>query len=156
MGVLVASSRPGTPFTTQRLEHEPPSRVEWTVENAGDGLTRVRLVHGNLDQSPLTWENVKDGWVWILDSMKTLLETGHPLPRVRDDESAHRAVTVLGGVSLVSAPSVTAQPTGVVSWRHLFCGDVASNLTDVSLSRPRLQHLGIRSRLSGGRSRCGS
>jgi hypothetical protein len=29
---------------------------------------------------------VKDGWVWILDSMKTLLETGNPLPRVRDYE----------------------------------------------------------------------
>jgi uncharacterized protein YndB with AHSA1/START domain len=69
------------------LAHEPPSRVEWTVENAGDGLTRVRLVHGNLENSPLTWENVKDGWVWILNSMKTLLETGQPLPRVREDEA---------------------------------------------------------------------
>jgi uncharacterized protein YndB with AHSA1/START domain len=76
------------------LEREPASRVEWTIERAGDGLTRVRLVHGNLEQSPLTWENVKDGWVWILDSMKTLLETGQPLPRVTEDEelaSADRA-----------------------------------------------------------------
>jgi hypothetical protein len=68
------------------LAHEPASRAEWTVENAGKGLTRVRLVHGNLEQSPLTWENVKDGWVWILNSMKTLLETGQPLPRVSEDE----------------------------------------------------------------------
>lgn len=68
------------------LAHEPASRVEWTVENAGKGLTRVRLVHGNLEQSPLTWENVKDGWVWILNSMKTLLETGQPLPRVSEEE----------------------------------------------------------------------
>ena len=75
------------------LEQEPPSRVEWTVENAGEGLTRVRLVHGDLDQSPLTWENVKDGWVWILDSMKTLLETGRPLPRVRDTASVAEAVS---------------------------------------------------------------
>jgi uncharacterized protein YndB with AHSA1/START domain len=67
------------------LDNEPPSRVEWTVESAGEGLTRVRLVHGNLEQSPLTWENVKDGWVWILDSLKTLLETGHPLPRVSEE-----------------------------------------------------------------------
>jgi hypothetical protein len=69
------------------LEQEPASRVEWTIEKAGDGLTRVRLVHGDLDQSPLTWENVKDGWVWILDGLKTLLETGRQLPRVREDES---------------------------------------------------------------------
>jgi uncharacterized protein YndB with AHSA1/START domain len=68
------------------LAHEPASRVEWTVEHAGKGLTRVGLVHGNLEQSPLTWENVKDGWVWILNSMKTLLETGQPLPRVSEDE----------------------------------------------------------------------
>ena len=68
------------------LEHEPPSRVEWTVESAGQGLTRVRLVHGNLEQSPLTWETVRDGLVWILDSMKTLLETGQPLPRVSEEE----------------------------------------------------------------------
>lgn len=60
--------------------------MEWTVENAGKGLTRVRLVHCNLEQSPLTWQNVKDGWVWILNSMKTLLETGQPLPRVSEEE----------------------------------------------------------------------
>jgi uncharacterized protein YndB with AHSA1/START domain len=75
------------------LSDEPPSLVEWTVEDAGEGLTLVRLVHSNLEQSPRTWENVKDGWVWILDSMKTLLETGHSLPRVRDDESVTEAVT---------------------------------------------------------------
>ena len=75
------------------LEQEPPSSVEWTIENAGDGLTRVRLVHGNLDQSPMTWENVRDGWVWILDSMMTLLETGHPLPRVRADENVTEVVS---------------------------------------------------------------
>jgi uncharacterized protein YndB with AHSA1/START domain len=75
------------------LEQEPPSRVEWIVENAGEGLTRVRLVHGNLEHSPLTWKNVKDGWVWILNSMKTLLETGQPPPRVRDDETVAEAVS---------------------------------------------------------------
>ena len=75
------------------LSAEPPSRVEWTVQDAGEGLTRVRLVHSNLEQSPRTWENVKDGWVRILDSLKTLLETGHPLPPVRDDESVSGAVS---------------------------------------------------------------
>ena len=62
------------------LAAEPPGRVEWTIEGVGDGLTRVRLVHGDLAYSPLTWAHVKDGWVWILDALKTLLETGHPLP----------------------------------------------------------------------------
>ena len=62
------------------LAAEPVSRVEWHVEPAGEGLTRVRLIHGDLAQSPKTWANVEHGWVWILDSMKSLLETGQPLP----------------------------------------------------------------------------
>ena len=39
------------------MAEEPPGRVEWTVQSAGDGLTRVRLVHGDLAFSPLTWAN---------------------------------------------------------------------------------------------------
>jgi uncharacterized protein YndB with AHSA1/START domain len=62
------------------LAAEPVSRVEWHVEPAGEGLTRVRLVHGDLALSPKTWASVERGWVWILDGMKTLLETGTPLP----------------------------------------------------------------------------
>ncbi len=63
------------------VTHEPASRVEWQVESAGEGLTRLRLVHTDLAQSPKTWALVEHGWVWILDSLKTLLETGSPLPR---------------------------------------------------------------------------
>ena len=62
------------------LEAEPPSRVEWTLQEVAPGLTWLRLRHGDLAASPLTWANVKDGWVWILDCLKTLLETGAPLP----------------------------------------------------------------------------
>ena len=112
------------------LAHEPPSRVEWTVENAGDGLTRVRLVHGNLEHSPLTWENVKDGWVWILNSMKTLLETGHPLPRVREDETVAEAAILIRFNSdlIVSVAPVAAQSTRVIGWRYALRGDVSSDL----------------------------
>ena len=67
------------------LAEEPPSRVEWTIEQVGERLTRVRLVHGDLAGSPLTWANVKDGWVWVLDALKTVLETGRTLPRVEDE-----------------------------------------------------------------------
>ncbi len=61
---------------------EPGGRVEWTVQRAGEGLTLVRLVHSGLEESPLTSEGVRDGWVWVLDSLKTVLETGAPLPAV--------------------------------------------------------------------------
>jgi hypothetical protein len=70
------------------LAAEPPSRVEWTVEQVGDRLTRVRLVHGDLAGSPLTWAHVKDGWVWILDGLKTLLETGRALPAIAEETPA--------------------------------------------------------------------
>jgi uncharacterized protein YndB with AHSA1/START domain len=82
-----ADGRPGRFVQTWHVLYdaamadEPPSRVEWTVEAAGDGLTRVRLVHGDLAGSPLTWSSVRNGWVWVLDALKTVLETGKSLPR---------------------------------------------------------------------------
>ncbi len=68
------------------MAEEPPSRVEWSLIAAGDDLTRVDVVHGDLARSPLTWAHVKDGWVWILDGMKTLLETGNDLPAPADSD----------------------------------------------------------------------
>ena len=81
-----ADGRPGRLVQTWHvlydaaLAAEPPGRVEWTVEQVGEGLTRVRLVHGGLAASPLTWADVKDGWVWVLDALKTVLETDRSLP----------------------------------------------------------------------------
>lgn len=62
------------------LAEEPASRVEWMIDPVGDGLTRLRLEHGDLGLSPLTWANVKDGWVYVLDGLKTAIETGESLP----------------------------------------------------------------------------
>jgi uncharacterized protein YndB with AHSA1/START domain len=78
--------RPGRFVLTWRtlydaaLAAEPPSRVEWIVESAGDGLTRVLLVHGDLAASPLTWASTRSGWPWVLDGLKTVIETGRSLP----------------------------------------------------------------------------
>ena len=69
---------------------EPPSRVEWTLAVAGEGLTRLDVVHGDLARSPLTWAFVGEGWPWILDGLKTVLETGEDLPPV----SAESVVSV--------------------------------------------------------------
>lgn len=66
------------------LADEPPGRVEWELtpcEPSGDHhVTRVRLVHRDLAMSPRTSASVRDGWVWVVDSLKTLVETGAPLP----------------------------------------------------------------------------
>jgi uncharacterized protein YndB with AHSA1/START domain len=67
---------------------EPPGRVEWTLTPANDdgSVTRVTLRHADLALSPKTWAHVKLGWVAIIDSLKSLLETGEPLPAVVDDD----------------------------------------------------------------------
>jgi uncharacterized protein YndB with AHSA1/START domain len=70
------------------LAAEAPGTVEWTVESAGEGLTRVRLVHRGLAQSPRTSAEVEDGWVWVLDSLKSVLETGTGLPSITAPEAA--------------------------------------------------------------------
>ena len=62
------------------LAAEQPSEVAWTVERVGEGLTRVRVVHGDLAFSPLTWAYAKERWSWVLDALKTALETGNDLP----------------------------------------------------------------------------
>jgi uncharacterized protein YndB with AHSA1/START domain len=69
---------------------EPPSRVEWTLAPATEdgAVTRVTMRHGDLGMSPKTWESVRIGWVAIIDSMKTLLETGEPLPSVGTGDRA--------------------------------------------------------------------
>ena len=76
---------------------EPPGRVEWTLTpaNADGSVTRVTLRHGDLALSPRTWEHVRLGWVAVIDSLKSLLETGQPLPDV-DAESSSDAAEIEG------------------------------------------------------------
>lgn len=84
------------------MEKEQPSRVEWDLApaSAERTVTRLTLRHRDLGMSPLTWANVRLGWVGVLDGMKTLIETGEPLgdvtfadesPSDADGEMAPRA-----------------------------------------------------------------
>ncbi len=59
---------------------EPPSRVEWLLTEGADGVTKVTTIHRDLALSPVTSAGVADGWVWVLQSMKSLIETGEALP----------------------------------------------------------------------------
>ena len=68
------------PVYDAELATEPPSRVAWILTAPPGGVTHLRLVHDRLDASPLTAENVREGWVLILDSLRSLLETGAALP----------------------------------------------------------------------------
>ena len=63
------------------MAEEPPSRVEWLVRPANREATVTRLTvrHFDLGLSPRTSANVALGWVGVIDSLKSFLETGQPL-----------------------------------------------------------------------------
>jgi uncharacterized protein YndB with AHSA1/START domain len=58
---------------------EEPSRVSWEIEPQEGGVTKLTVVHDQLERAPKTAENVAGGWMYILSGLKTLLETGEPL-----------------------------------------------------------------------------
>ena len=58
---------------------EEPSRVTWEIEPQDGGITKLTVVHDQLEGAPKTAENVAGGWMYILSGLKTLLETGKPL-----------------------------------------------------------------------------
>jgi uncharacterized protein YndB with AHSA1/START domain len=58
---------------------EQPSRVTWEIEPQDGGVTKLTVVHDQLEVSPKTALNVAGGWMYILSGLKTLLETGEPL-----------------------------------------------------------------------------
>ncbi len=63
----------------EEFRNEPPSRV--TFEMATAGLV-VRLVttHEDFDVNSKVYIACSEGWPMILSNLKTLLETGKPLP----------------------------------------------------------------------------
>jgi uncharacterized protein YndB with AHSA1/START domain len=59
------------------LAAEPPSRVTWTIEPAGDDVTLLTVVHDELHSAPRTAAHVAGtGWMRVLSGLKTVLETG--------------------------------------------------------------------------------
>jgi uncharacterized protein YndB with AHSA1/START domain len=58
---------------------EEPSRVTWEIEPQDDGITKLTVVHDQLEGAPKTAASVAGGWMYILSGLTTLLETGKPL-----------------------------------------------------------------------------
>jgi uncharacterized protein YndB with AHSA1/START domain len=63
------------------LAAEPESRVTWQIEAQPGGQSRLTLTHDRLEDSPATAASVK-GWSYIVSSLKTVVETGEPLPPI--------------------------------------------------------------------------
>jgi uncharacterized protein YndB with AHSA1/START domain len=57
---------------------ETPSRVTWEIEPMGE-TCRLTLTHDDFPDSSVISEGVREGWMPILSSLMSLIETGEPL-----------------------------------------------------------------------------
>jgi hypothetical protein len=67
------------PTWDPELAAEPPTRLTWEIEPAGDGVSRLSTIHGGFEPGSQVHGSVTTGWPLILAGLKTLLETGEPL-----------------------------------------------------------------------------
>lgn len=81
-GEIVESDSPSKlAYTWPEEEGKGPERPEllaWEIEPSGPGSVKLTLTHANLTDQ--WYEGVSRGWPAILSNIKTLLETGKPLP----------------------------------------------------------------------------
>jgi uncharacterized protein YndB with AHSA1/START domain len=58
---------------------EPPTVVRFEIDQIGE-MVRLRLTHEHVDAGTITRQKTMHGWPAIMSSLKSLLETGKPLP----------------------------------------------------------------------------
>jgi uncharacterized protein YndB with AHSA1/START domain len=74
------------PLFEEHMSSEPATRLTYEIEPGRGGVTKLTITH-ELDGAPaaaaIVSGRVADaggGWGWVLSDLKTLLETGTPLP----------------------------------------------------------------------------
>ena len=77
--------------TTRRRPRSHRAGSSGCSPRASDGVTKVTTIHRDLGLSPVTSASVGDGWIWILHSMKSLLETGEAAARRRAERRRRRS-----------------------------------------------------------------
>jgi uncharacterized protein YndB with AHSA1/START domain len=60
---------------------EKETRVAFDVEPYRS-IVRLKLKHDRLEPGSEMWRGISEGWPMVLSSLKTLLETGRPLPKL--------------------------------------------------------------------------
>jgi uncharacterized protein YndB with AHSA1/START domain len=63
----------------EEVAPDAPSRITWTIEPAGDGVSKLVVIHDGFEAENATFRSIRDGMPFILSNLKTLLETGAPL-----------------------------------------------------------------------------
>jgi uncharacterized protein YndB with AHSA1/START domain len=66
--------------TAEAWRAEPRSKVAVDIEDAGQGVVRLTVVHDGFEPGSDVLEGISNGWPAVLSSLKTLLETGSELP----------------------------------------------------------------------------
>jgi uncharacterized protein YndB with AHSA1/START domain len=64
----------------EQLAAEPRSKVTFDIEPLDDEQVKLTVVHDGLDPDGLLASMIGNGWPRVLSNLKTLLETGEPLP----------------------------------------------------------------------------
>jgi uncharacterized protein YndB with AHSA1/START domain/DNA-binding transcriptional ArsR family regulator len=86
-GEVVASEPPTRLVHTYHslwppMNEDAPTKVTWELEAMPGGVTKVTVVHEDFQGETPTYKGLQGGgWAWILSNMKTLLETGEPMPQ---------------------------------------------------------------------------
>lgn len=64
------------------MNQDAPTQVTWELEALPEGVTKVTVLHEGFQGETATYNGLQSGgWTWILSNMKTLLETGEPMPQ---------------------------------------------------------------------------
>jgi uncharacterized protein YndB with AHSA1/START domain len=63
------------------MNEDAPTKVTWELESMPGSVTKVTVAHEDFQGKTATYKGLQGGgWTWILCNMKTLLETGEPMP----------------------------------------------------------------------------
>ncbi len=64
------------------MNKDAPTKVTWELEAMSADVTKVTVVHEDFAGETATYQGLQSGgWAWILSNMKTVLETGTPMPQ---------------------------------------------------------------------------
>ncbi len=66
--------------TAEAWRAGPRSRVTYDIDDAGDGVVVLTVAHEGFTADSPVLAGISAGWPAVLSSLKTLLETGTPLP----------------------------------------------------------------------------
>lgn len=78
-------------FTWENPDHCPGTIIEVDFESIGKGQVRLSLEHSGIRDEDGD-RDMTNGWSWALDSLKSFLETGSPIPHEVWEKTRESAV----------------------------------------------------------------